>query len=77
MLNQTIHVVTCLIFLYFLFSVLLDNVLLLYGEGTYSFGNEKVIDLFPFLVPKQSTLNQKHWKESLSFSSFIYFFINH
>ena len=36
-------------------------------------GNEKVIDLFLFLVPKQSTLNQKHWKESFSFSSFIYF----
>ena len=35
-------------------------------------GNEKVIDLFLFLVPKQSTLNQKHWKESLVFPlSFI------
>ena len=69
MLNQTIHVVTCLIFLYFLFSVLLDNVLLLYGEGTYwsLLGMKKSLIYFPFWCPSSQPSTKSTGKKVLVF----------
>ena len=74
MLNQTIHVVTCFIFLYFLFSVLLDNVWLLYGEGTYwsLLGMKKSLIYFPFWCPSSQPLTKSTGKKVLVFPlSFI------
>ena len=67
--SNNIHVVTCLIFLYFLFSVLLDNVLLLYGEGTYwsLSGMKKSLIYFPFWCPSSQPLTKSTGKKVLVF----------